>query len=294
MIMLRLFPCALLIAFAFPYDASAHCMGKHAGNHPHCTGGEDPEPEEYTGSAGVQFIQGGVAGFDYYIVGTAGQDTIYAGSGRDLIEGGDDADDIQALGGDDVVYGEAGGDNIVGGDGNDELYGGPGDDFLSSDSGANLLDGGDGNDMISGGTGDDMVFGGPGDDQVLGGDGTDVVYGGAGNDDVLGLSYTGTSIDEMYGGAGCDTFIFNRAFGTATIMDYDDPDNGPACDLIHFRYEAYFRADPSDAEINTVGNDIVIDIWIKKGGGVGGTVIVKDALLHGVSLDLSDISFEPE
>jgi hypothetical protein len=77
-------------------------------------------------------------------------------------------------------------------------------------------------------------------------------------------------------------------------MDFGYPYSDPTCDLIHFRYESFWRAGPEDAEINEVGNDIVVDIWITKGGGVGGTVILKDALLHGVTLDMSDISFEPE
>lgn len=293
---IRFCGCALLLAVAVPYQAIAHCAGKHTGSHPHCSGDGDDggDPEEYSGSAGVQFIPGGVAGFDYYIIGTTGADTITAGSGQDLIEGGDGADNIQALGGDDEVHGESGDDIISGGSGNDAVYGGFGEDSIGSESGNNLLDGGPDNDMVSGGDGNDLIYGGSGDDQVGGGDGTDVIYGEGGNDDVLGLSYTGTSLDEMHGGEGCDTFIFNRAFGTATIMDYGYPFNEPVCDLIHFRYESFFRADPSDVEINTVGNDIVIDIWIKKGGGVGGTVILKDAVTNGITLDVSDISFEPE
>ncbi len=74
--------------------ATAHCEGKHTGNHPHCIGDEEPEPAEYVGSDGVQFIPQGFSGFDYYIVGTAWPDNITAGIGNDLIEGGDGGDAI--------------------------------------------------------------------------------------------------------------------------------------------------------------------------------------------------------
>lgn len=373
---LRLSTLALIMVILVPINASAHCKGKHTGNHEHCTGGDggDDGSGEYFGSEGVDFRNpSGVSGFDWYIIGTPGSDNITAGSGTDLIEGGDGHDEITALGGNDEIHGQAGHDTIDGGEGTDLLLGGagddtliyslggdtydggagydqlkfqtavtvtvdiatatyvvsttdgsgaqvteigtwqniesigggPGNDFITGDALArNHISGGDGNDFILSGAGDDKLGGGSGDDEIYAGagndiisagEGNDIVHAGAGNDIVGGLSYSGTSNDIFYGGEGCDTFIFNRAFGTATIMDFNYPYNGEfSCDLIHFRYETFWRADPGDAEINIVDNDIVIDIWIKRGGGVGGTVILKDALLNGVSVVMSDISFEPE
>jgi len=166
---------------------------------------------------------------------------------------------------------------------------------FQSQEGDDLIQTFGGDDQIGGGGGNDLIYAGAGNDNISAGDGTDIVYAGTGDDIVSGLSYEGTSVDYFYGEEGCDTFVFNRAFGTATIMDYNYPYNGEfSCDLIHFRYEPYWRADSGDAVISTVGNDIVVDIWIKRGGGVGGTVILKDAILHGVTLEMSDISFEDE
>ena len=35
----------ILAAILAPASAGAHCAGKHTGNHPHCSGGEDPPPQ---------------------------------------------------------------------------------------------------------------------------------------------------------------------------------------------------------------------------------------------------------
>jgi Ca2+-binding RTX toxin-like protein len=130
-----------------PSSVNAHCKGKHTGNHPHCTGGDDGSGE-YVVSDGVTINDPPAPGFDYHIVGTSGNDNITAGSGTDLIEGGAGRDEITALGGNDEIYGEDGEDHIDAGEGNDLVYGGAGIDFLNGGPGTDWLEGGDGDDEL--------------------------------------------------------------------------------------------------------------------------------------------------
>ena len=120
---IRLSALLLLAVTLMPINATAHCNGKHTGDHEHCTGGDGGSGSgDYSGSDGVQFLTDD-PNFNYHIIGTANQDTINAGSGRDLIEGGDGGDEIKALGGDDEIHGDGGGDNIDAGEGDDFVYG---------------------------------------------------------------------------------------------------------------------------------------------------------------------------
>jgi predicted extracellular nuclease len=81
--------------------------------------------------------------------GTAGDDVIVGGLGRDVIMG---------LGGNDVVVDLLGDDVICGGTGNDSVLGGLGDDTIM---------GGYGNDTLSGDLGSDTLIGGPGTDRLF-------------------------------------------------------------------------------------------------------------------------------
>jgi Ca2+-binding RTX toxin-like protein len=122
-------------------------------------------------------------GEDHVVLGgTAGTDTLLAGSG------------------DDTLYGDGGNDRLEGGDGNDQFRGGPGDDILTDSGGDDVMHGDDGNDVIHGGNGVNLIlggfgkdfvvdgkdfseaFGGPGDDFILGSDGTEQDMGNEGND----------------------------------------------------------------------------------------------------------------
>ncbi len=408
----------ILTLLAMPLVSYAHCAGKHSGNHPHCDanggngGGDTNLGDDYTGTDGVTFIKLPDGGsFDYHIIGTQSNDEIYAGSGADLIEGGEGHAQIFARGGDDEIHASTGGgvieagtgndlivggewfDNINGGDGDDiifagagpdKLFGGPGtdwleggdgidrfyfslgsfddpsgqyevdhydgnlgwdylyftnfqgaitnyqevaesvivdmtanfyearvrdqsgtlvtvngkffniqtiggtygDDLLLGDDADNQLSGGDGNNIIYGyggndflaaaGFGNNVVYGGSGNDLIFGADGTNILFGEAG-DDFLG---SGNGDDELYGGEGCDGFIFGSGSGTDTIMDFNDPDDGPACDKIYIKIESRHLS----IEFNPVGYDIIIDIKDKREFG---TIILKDALLNDVVVDES-------
>jgi predicted extracellular nuclease len=135
------------------------------------------------------------------IIGTAGDDTINATNGNDV---------IVALGGNDIVNGGNGNDVICGGAGNDTINGGNGDDTLIGNIGNDTLDGGNGNDTLDGGAGLDTLKGGNGDDVLNGGSENDSLKGNSGNDTLTG----GPGADSFSGGLGLDTNTdFNAADG---------------------------------------------------------------------------------
>ncbi len=114
-----------------------------------------------------------------WILGGPGRDSILAGGGHDLVEGG--ADGIEG--------------GVVGGD---YIDGGPGDDVLFGDSRLDLAEAiragesappsGLRGDAMLGGAGADWVIGSSGNDVLSGGGGDDLVIGGAGDDDIVGDS----------------------------------------------------------------------------------------------------------
>lgn len=151
--------------------------------------------------------------FDTIIVGTAGNNTLNGGNGRDLIfglggndvlngsnnddclVGGSGHDRLNASNGNDYLDGEAGNDRLHASNGNDTLVGGDGRDALSGSNGIDHLDGGLGNDTLSGGNGDDVLDGHDGDDRLFGDNGYDTLSGGAGTDRLDG----GLGIDSCIG-----------------------------------------------------------------------------------------------
>jgi Ca2+-binding RTX toxin-like protein len=140
------------------------------------------------------------------VVGTDGDDVIYADGGHvnglagdDLIcgyadgaYGGPGADRIQTFyeaveyhggKGNDTLYGrekydqsdyvylfgDAGRDKLVGGTASESLHGGPGADVLRGGPSLDLLAGNDGNDRLDGGPGNDRMNGGKGRDHCVDG-----------------------------------------------------------------------------------------------------------------------------
>ena len=98
------------------------------------------------------------------ILGTSGNDSIYAYFTDMTIRGGDGNDALHGSSGADRLYGDAGNDELNGGDGND------------------LLDGGSGNDQLKGGNGNDTyLFGlGSGKDTITDEYGTSTIRFGEG------------------------------------------------------------------------------------------------------------------
>ena len=105
-----------------------------------------------------------------------GNDVVCAGSGDDVILGGEMVfagdgadliiDAVEVFGGDgqdtirraQTAHGEAGRDNIRGTNGPDFLFGGDGHDRISGGKGDDEIDGGAGSDKITGGRGNDSCF----------------------------------------------------------------------------------------------------------------------------------------
>jgi Ca2+-binding RTX toxin-like protein len=136
------------------------------------------------------------------LVGTSGNELIYALAADDVVDGraGNDVLDMGA--GNDTAYGGEGNDTITGGEGSDTLFGDAGDDTINGGDDDDWIDAGTGNDTVIGGLGVDVLAGGDGNDMIDGGDGDDSITGGAGNDELRG----GSGVDVMTGGDGDDTY----------------------------------------------------------------------------------------
>lgn len=128
---------------------------------------------------------------------------------REVIEGTDADDYLEAGDGFNIFYGGEGNDTLAGGKDMDFMYGGDGDDLLLGRNGVNVLFGGNGNDTIYDGDDGSYLSGGDGDDFLYGGGGADVLDGGAGN-------------DYLQGDHGGDTYIFGRGYDTDTINASSD------------------------------------------------------------------------
>ena len=123
------------------------------------------------------------------------------GTGDDILNGNDNANDLLGGSGNDIVDGFGGNDIIKGGGGNDTIDAGPGDDFVLGNFGRDLIKGGSGNDTIDGGLGFDTLRGGSGNDILIGNQGNDRLFGQSGNDTLNGNAGS----DILVGGDGDDT-----------------------------------------------------------------------------------------
>ena len=146
-------------------------------------------------------------------------------SNNNLLNGGLEADYIEAFGGFDTLFGGAGNDTLNGGEGHDHtrefgadsytltntrltankagviesdtlisienvgLDGNANDNFINAlaFSGSTQLGGNAGNDTIIGGSGNDLVSGGSGRDSLTGNEGSDKMFGGSGDDIIKGV-----------------------------------------------------------------------------------------------------------
>ncbi len=143
-------------------------------------------------------------------------DTLYDGTGNDLLE---------SFGGSDAIDLSRGGNNWAkAGTGRDFVNGGPGVDLIEAGAGRDVAFGQGGADEIWAntlGTFDDLqaqtdaaadgeadlLGGGPGNDQVMGWAGNDALFGGSDRDIIVG-------------GAGADTIFGDRVFGTVSLTDW--------------------------------------------------------------------------
>jgi len=178
------------------------------------------------GGAGDDILAGGSYNTETHtaVDSGAGNNAIFSGSGNDTIFGGrgtpsDNADTLFGGSGDDIIYASNDTDQVDGGAGDDTLFGG---------NAADTVDGSTGDDIIFGATGADQIDGGAGDDTLYGGNAADTVDGGAGDDIIRGNAGN----DSLSGGAGADTFVFATEFGNDTISDFGT--SGSDLDVLDF------------------------------------------------------------
>jgi Ca2+-binding RTX toxin-like protein len=149
-------------------------------------------------------------------------ESLYTGSGWDMITGSNAGNEIRSGGGWDEIAARGGNDTVRAGSGDDYVDGGDGDDWIDGEDGWDDLIGGAGDDLIYGRGGVDLLWGGSGDDRLVGGFGADTIDGGeSGFDtayysDLTGL-YSGVTIDmpaqkASYGHNAGQIFEFDYLF----------------------------------------------------------------------------------
>lgn len=180
-----------------------------------------------------------------------GKDNVEGGPGPDIFDGGADNDTLIGGGGDDLLLGARGNDIIVGGPGSDIIEGGLGSDIIEGSDGADLLFGGPGLDHILGGFGADLLEGGDNADRLEGGPGDDRLLAHAGDDDLnagkgADLLIPGAGVDVAFGGEGDDLFVVMDA---CQVQRGERLDGGPGHDTL--------LTPLSLEELDSVGVDVV-------------------------------------
>lgn len=224
---------------------------------------------------------GDTLGFDSDGNTADGMDTVFGGTGNDVISTGDDADDIDGGTGndtidagidDDTVTGGAGDDSIIGDHGSDSITGNEGNDFINaggSTLGGNDIDAVDDvpendRDYVDGGAGNDTILGEDDDDTLVGGDGDDVLDGGIDDDVLTG----GNGSDTGLGGQGNDVIDLS-----GFLPEFDSDDTDPTNDLDFADGGAgddtITTGDDDDTILGGAGND-VIDAGIDDDSVIGG------------------------
>jgi hypothetical protein len=108
---------------------------------------------------------------------------------------------ITGTGRNDKLIGTEGEDVIFAGNGNDKVKGLGGRDIICTGPGEDEAHGGEGNDAINTARGDDKAFGDAGNDRIYLHFGTDIGNGGDGDDELIGA----VGADRCIGAAGTDT-----------------------------------------------------------------------------------------
>ena len=167
---------------------------------------------------------------------------------REIIEGTDGDDTLEAGDGFNIFYGGNGYDTIEGGANIDFMYGGEGNDTLLGRNGTNIMFGESGDDVIYDGDDSSYLNGGDDNDMLYGGGGADVLDGGAGN-------------DYLQGDHGNDTYVFGKGYDVDTVA--------ASSDLHTIIIHNYRVSDMNN--IRETNNDLVINF----GNNTGDTLIVS-------------------
>ncbi len=268
----------LTAAILIPMGASAHCSGRHTGDHPHCPDDGGPgNSGEITGTDGPDDLCPWATSADDTVVGLGGNDTLCGFAGNDSLQGDD---------GDDLLIGGVGNDVLGTGSGNDTVFAGAGDDRILGDAGSDIIHGdqsdpvkdpsasGPGNDWISYNntgqqiildftispgtitnvltgdvdtvTGVEKVTGPAGDDQFYGGPGDEFFGGGRGD-------------DYFHGGAGDDFIGADRGNDTIRGGQGSDQLRGAENkDVFEFFREDYVANEIDVVEDFNIKNDSLV------------------------------------
>src|SRR5829696_3376472 len=190
--------------------------------------------DDLRGSARLTYLTAGDDGTEPERLSATGgfQAFIYGSNGPDTITANAAGNDITGAGGDDTIIGAspeapepgAGTDRVSGGPGNDRIETGTGWDTLRGDDGADFLDSGPDTDELDGGDGDDVLTAGLHRDTLRGGPGDDTLDGGGGdtlgwNDPPTFEAAKGQFPDKLDGGPGADTL--NGGGGDWDSVTYD-------------------------------------------------------------------------
>jgi Ca2+-binding RTX toxin-like protein len=119
------------------------------------------------------------------------EQSVYSRGGNDVVAVGAEVEIPM------IVYAGSGDDSVWGGSGNDVLYGNSGDDYLDGGDGADVLIGGPGRDELYGGEGSDLLVGGPQRDHMDGGPGDDLEVHGS-HMNVLDLVFSSVWEDLLF------------------------------------------------------------------------------------------------
>ncbi len=132
------------------------------------------------GSDLIQMAPTGMPGV--YMEGGNGNDALFGSAADDILSGGAGRDTINCLDGNDRAAGGGDADTISGGNGKDRLFGQNGNDYIYGDGSPDIIGGDAGNDTLIGGSSNDTLYGGDGNDILNGLNGADSLNGGAGRD----------------------------------------------------------------------------------------------------------------
>ncbi|MEK0177856.1 hypothetical protein [Microcoleus anatoxicus] len=144
---------------------------------------------------------------DSLIIGD-GSGTLFADTGKDIINASKAATTIFASEGD---------KNITGSPGDDTIYTQAGNDIINASEGNNRVFAGKGNNRVVTGSGNDFVTAGGGDDQIYTGAGDDNINAGDGNNFIK----PGTGNDAVSVGNGNDQIILEAGVGSVTVFGFN-------------------------------------------------------------------------
>jgi Ca2+-binding RTX toxin-like protein len=164
---------------------------------------------------------------DEILVGGAGADLIYGGDGNEWIfadmpatvANWADADPTDA----DTIYGGSGNDVIYGSGGNNEIYGGAGNYSIYVGNGSSYVDTGSGTAIVYGGIGSDTLVADGSVDQIYSGTGNALIQAEGdqttitlqGGNDTVALDAGNTSVIE---GSGATTLVTGLSTGSSVIQ----------------------------------------------------------------------------